>query len=853
MQQNLKPMVLGSQYCGQMSYDQSWMTVMLFFCFEEPMPAFPPSYKRRKYTDADCGDYTVFDTVIKGYSNTGYVENLLSESGRMKKASTSSKLMKGLNKHFKAGSSKRNTNNSSNLTAAALASTVQYDIDDSAYELDNSVGTTNNNTIETRSERSNSTVNMEDYDDDVIPEKEDPSKLRPPSYTDRVLVHSLPDRRERITVQSYDSCDLVRVSDHRPVAMTLLLEVNSNVFYQETSQDNQDRNYRPVRLEQQAHAKEPQFELYELQIAEFSVTLVDLLYVESDDEDEDASTSTPNVSANSNEMTINEENPFRASLQNAPAGVASTNSASSSSTSVAARVGGSETAAMNPLHHPRSTLARSMTNNNAQGMRTTKLSMFETVEGSEETTTDAGVAVGSFSNVDGSNEVSPLDSRPVSHELSPKRSARIASDESETNDSSSSSPMHSPPMSPDRSNLKNKKKKGGIKFVEGDSNTLAATATLEQRVPFASSSSQENNVVSKDTTIEMSTLSSVKSSASTSDKMEGEEIIEVLSPPSPPSSSSAPPNRAELMKKSRSRSIFGTLTRQGTSTRRKSIFQTIFGGGDDDESSNEQEIRKTESQEDIIKNMADQSMMWKGEASGDWRRRVLEEEKERLEREKYKGQKLMKKKKKKMNQHRIDQITLVFPLPSKDPLLSYRRMYDFAKAFDIDGHNSDSKHNEFDLENQMRDVTSDDAAREALLKASSVFSWHAADANRPASVTNSNSNKKEAKYVSADKYQVRGCVSSELGAHALVKVTTRTGTELGSSVVCVTHLLHRDPTLIRSSFMSKIPLSSGGQNRGFISGKFSLKYVPSTLSPPPLSHGHSHSQNHNQSHNHSKH
>lgn len=65
-------------------------------------------------------------------------------------------------------------------------------------------------------------------------------------------------------------------------------------------------------------------------------------------------------------------------------------------------------------------------------------------------------------------------------------------------------------------------------------------------------------------------------------------------------------------------------------------------------------------------------------------------------------------------------------------------------------------------------------------------------------------NKKEAKFDSVDRYQVRGCVSTELGAHALVKITTRTGTELGSSVVCVTHLLHRDPTLIRSSVMKEV-------------------------------------------------
>lgn len=50
-------------------------------------------------------------------------------------------------------------------------------------------------------------------------------KLRPPSYTDRILIHSLPDRQERLTVQSYDCCDRLRISDHRAVSMTIRLEV----------------------------------------------------------------------------------------------------------------------------------------------------------------------------------------------------------------------------------------------------------------------------------------------------------------------------------------------------------------------------------------------------------------------------------------------------------------------------------------------------------------------------------------------------------------------------------------------------------------------------------------------------
>lgn len=118
----------------------------------------------------------------------------------------------------------------------------------------------------------------------------DPSKLRPPSYTDRILVHSLPDRSNRVTIQAYDFCDTLRVSDHRAVSMTLLLEVNSNVVYDVaadaalavTSNRKEDKN---------TAQKEPQFELYELIITELSVIILDLKF-EEDEEDE--STKDPN-------------------------------------------------------------------------------------------------------------------------------------------------------------------------------------------------------------------------------------------------------------------------------------------------------------------------------------------------------------------------------------------------------------------------------------------------------------------------------------------------------------------------------------------------------------------------------
>ena len=48
---------------------------------------------------------------------------------------------------------------------------------------------------------------------------------RTPSYTDRVLLHSLPGLEPQLTCVDYDACELLTASDHRPVAADLVLSV----------------------------------------------------------------------------------------------------------------------------------------------------------------------------------------------------------------------------------------------------------------------------------------------------------------------------------------------------------------------------------------------------------------------------------------------------------------------------------------------------------------------------------------------------------------------------------------------------------------------------------------------------
>jgi hypothetical protein len=53
------------------------------------------------------------------------------------------------------------------------------------------------------------------------------SKLRPPSYTDRILTHSL--RRDKLMIDAYGFCDSIQCSDHRPVSLTMTLTVCNGI------------------------------------------------------------------------------------------------------------------------------------------------------------------------------------------------------------------------------------------------------------------------------------------------------------------------------------------------------------------------------------------------------------------------------------------------------------------------------------------------------------------------------------------------------------------------------------------------------------------------------------------------
>lgn len=54
--------------------------------------------------------------------------------------------------------------------------------------------------------------------------------------------------------------------------------------------------------------------------------------------------------------------------------------------------------------------------------------------------------------------------------------------------------------------------------------------------------------------------------------------------------------------------------------------------------------------------------------------------------------------------------------------------------------------------------------------------------------------------------QVTGCASPELGAHVLLKFLNRSGYELGSAVVSLTHLLHTSTEEIHATLYSNVSI-----------------------------------------------
>lgn len=190
------------QWIKILEYDELRLGIQqgdVFSCFDEELPAFPPTYKRMKAekgSDGGCGDYSDLNEFMHGFSHTG-------ADGDKERSDTASDDKDRVSGRFQFPLL---SDGESRLSSRGNLKDIEA-----------------NGTVE---------LTPTDVEDSRGP-KGDKSKknLRPPSYTDRILIHSLTDRQAKLNVIAYDFCDLVRASDHRPVSMVCHLEVNAAVIF----------------------------------------------------------------------------------------------------------------------------------------------------------------------------------------------------------------------------------------------------------------------------------------------------------------------------------------------------------------------------------------------------------------------------------------------------------------------------------------------------------------------------------------------------------------------------------------------------------------------------------------------
>ena len=187
----------------------------VFYGFKEPPPRFPPSYKRKKGdVDGDCGDYASYQALVQGYSHTGE-ENNLDDSTRSESSRTDDRVSEMSTISEDTAMDDDLESSSDRMSVASRESSL---VDGTSAAAKKARRATVFNRISKRSSMSPAKAK----------EKEN-SKLRPPSYTDRIIIHSLLDRAENLQTTAYGFCDSIRCSDHRPVCMALNLNVNGNV------------------------------------------------------------------------------------------------------------------------------------------------------------------------------------------------------------------------------------------------------------------------------------------------------------------------------------------------------------------------------------------------------------------------------------------------------------------------------------------------------------------------------------------------------------------------------------------------------------------------------------------------
>jgi hypothetical protein len=235
----------------------------IFHNFIEPLPMFPPSYKLRTGESGGCGDFSDYDEMVAGYLiNTKDKDNHAegddhdTESVTRVASEESITPRHTISDSNKAGGSPGGSIKSSRSWGIPSSLSSQKSIrfhedkeDETAKVADdvmpsyestkNSEG--NTDSTDRRSSRSrgwgilHTSILLTHKSKDSTkaekggkPAKAKAKNIRPPSYTDRILSHSLDEKRASLQCIGYNMCHQVLCSDHRPVSAVYSLEVNDN-------------------------------------------------------------------------------------------------------------------------------------------------------------------------------------------------------------------------------------------------------------------------------------------------------------------------------------------------------------------------------------------------------------------------------------------------------------------------------------------------------------------------------------------------------------------------------------------------------------------------------------------------
>jgi len=203
-----------------------------FTNFAEETPAFPPTYKRTKAEpgcDGGCGDYTVLADFIRGFSHTGADADGDSPRSTKVLVKTDSHGVLDGSGHGSEDSGGGGDVEQGNQVVAVVGGPDPgpSGAGGVGLELTGSSG----HVAQRNRELSRVPSFSNKRKDDGGTQKPKLKNLRAPSYTDRILIHSLEDREAKLRPIAYDFCDLVRASDHRPVSLVCQLEVNATVLF----------------------------------------------------------------------------------------------------------------------------------------------------------------------------------------------------------------------------------------------------------------------------------------------------------------------------------------------------------------------------------------------------------------------------------------------------------------------------------------------------------------------------------------------------------------------------------------------------------------------------------------------